>query len=81
MLDKIMFENKLIDLFSNVDMSLVETDYPDEDIENLKFQEEKSESFWKNKKVRRVTEVGIIAASITTGIIVAIKIIRKRKAA
>ena len=80
-IENAIFESKLIDLFSKIDISEVETDYPDEDIEKLKFEETLLEKWWNNKKVRRVTEVGVLA-SLTTGIIVAIRVIhKKRKAA
>lgn len=78
-LENKMFENKLIDLFSHIDISEVETDYPDDDIEQLKFEESGFEKFWNNKLMRRATEVGVIAASITTGIIVAVKVINKKR--
>ena len=32
-IENAIFESKLIDLFSKIDISEVETDYPDEDIE------------------------------------------------
>ena len=81
-IENAIFESKLIDLFSKIDISEVETDYPDEDIEKLKFEETLFEKWWNNKKVRRVTEVGVLAASLTTGIIVSIRVIhKKRKAA
>ena len=81
-IENAIFESKLIDLFSKIDISEVETDYPDEDIEKLKFEETLFEKWWNNNKVRRVTEVGVLAASLTTGIIVAIRVIhKKRKAA
>ena len=35
-IENAIFESKLIDLFSKIDISEVETDYPDEDIEKLK---------------------------------------------
>ena len=90
-IENAIFESKLIDLFSKIDRNegfndnqkkYIETDYPDEDIEKLKFEETLFEKWWNNKKVRRVTEVGVLAASLTTGIIVAIRVIhKKRKAA
>lgn len=61
-IENAIFESKLIDLFSKIDISEVETDYPDEDIEKLKFEETLLEKWWNNKKVRRVTEVGVLAA-------------------
>lgn len=80
-LENRIFESKLIDLFSKINISEVETDYPDGDIEELKFEESRLEKFWNNKKIRRVTEVGVLAASITTGIIVAVKVINKKRRA
>ena len=81
-IENAIFESKLIDLFSKIDISEVETDYPDEDIEKLKFEETLFEKWWNNKKVRRVTEVGVLEESLKTGIIVAIRVIhKKRKAA
>lgn len=49
-IENAIFESKLIDLFSKIDISEVETDYPDEDIEKLKFEETLFEKWWNNKK-------------------------------
>ena len=81
-IENAIFESKLIDLFSKIDISEVETDYPDEDIEKLKFEETLFEKWWNNIRIRSLTVVGVLASSLTTGIIVAIRVNhKKRKAA
>lgn len=61
-------QSRLIDIMSNIDLSLVAEDFPEQDIEQLElFPEEKEK--WSKKRIAAVTGLAAAGSVAITGVI------------
>ncbi|HIR76743.1 MAG TPA: hypothetical protein IAB97_07540 [Candidatus Choladousia intestinipullorum] len=61
-------QSRLIDIMSNIDLSLVAEDFPEQDIEKLNlFPEEKEK--WSKKRIAAVTGLAAAGSVAITGVI------------
>lgn len=61
---------RLIDIFSNVDLSLVETDVPEKDLENEQLCPQDKKSRWNGRRIAVVSGIAAAGSLALTGVVV-----------